>query len=72
MALFAIKETPVDIIAKLRDESIKALTDPSSAAILRAPGAEVVTSTPDELACLLQAELVKWKEVVTSVGARVE
>ena len=40
--------------------------------LLESQGAQVVAGTPAELAARMQDEIVKWRKVVQSSGAKVE
>ncbi len=72
VGLFAVAGTPKDIIAKLHAETVKALGTPAVREKLEAQGVEVATSTPDELASKLQADLALWAKVVKESGATVD
>lgn len=72
VGLFAIKGTPQDIVSKLHAESLKAMSDPQTKAKLMAQGAEVVTSTREELAKLLQDDLGKWRDIIVKNGIRID
>ena len=48
------------------------MTAPEIKAKFAQQGAEVVTSTPAELAAKLEADLKTWAEIVKASGARIE
>jgi tripartite-type tricarboxylate transporter receptor subunit TctC len=72
VGLFAVAGTPKDIIAKLHAETVKALGTPAVREKLETQGVEVATSTPEELAAKLQADLALWAKVVKESGATVD
>lgn len=72
VALFAPKGLPADLKQKLHAAAHKALQDPSVVQKMAAQGATIETSTPDELAKTLQADLVTWAQVVKDAGAKIE
>lgn len=72
VALFAVKGTAPDILAKLRDRAVQAIETADMKAKLRAQGAEAAVSTPDALETLVKSELAKWAAVVKESGAQVE
>jgi tripartite-type tricarboxylate transporter receptor subunit TctC len=53
VALFAIAGTPKEITAKLHDETIKALDNPTVREKMEAQGVQIATSTPEQLAAKL-------------------
>jgi tripartite-type tricarboxylate transporter receptor subunit TctC len=62
--LFAPAGTPRPILDKLHASFTKALRDPDTAEKLAAQGADIVASTPDELAAYVHQELARWAGVV--------
>jgi tripartite-type tricarboxylate transporter receptor subunit TctC len=71
-ALFAPAGTPPEVIAKLHDEAVKAVNDPTVKAKLGEFSAEVVGSTPEQLAEHTKAELAKWAPIVKDSGAQID
>jgi 2-methylaconitate cis-trans-isomerase PrpF/tripartite-type tricarboxylate transporter receptor subunit TctC len=63
-ALFAPAKTPKPIVDKLNKALVQVLNDPEIIKRIEADGADVQSSTPDELAQLVKTELAKWKLVV--------
>ncbi len=62
-ALFAPARTPRDIITRLNAETVSALRDPKAKAIFAKNGtteAEIVGSTPEELAAFVKSEIDMW------------
>ena len=72
VGLFAVAGTPGGIIAKLHDETSKALGGPVVREKLEAQGVEVATGTPEQLAARLKADLELWAKVVEASGATVD
>ncbi|ANY18183.1 MFS transporter [Bordetella pseudohinzii] len=71
-ALLAPKGTPPEAIATLNAALKQAMSSDKLKAHFQREGATPVSSTPDELAGFIQAELAKWAEVVQSVNIRVD
>ena len=65
--------TPKEIVERLNVAVNKALKDPTVAERLRQLGIEaVVDSTPVTTRAFVEAEIVKWREVVKLAGAKVD
>lgn len=62
--LFAPAKTPKDVIAKLNQALNKALADPNIIKRIESHGAEVKSSTPEQLGELVTSDLTKWRAVV--------
>src|SRR5262245_7510746 len=71
-ALFAPAKTPQPIVVRLNREVIDALGAPDVKEFLLKQGAEVSTTTPEELAAFLRSEISKWAKVVRESGAKAE
>jgi tripartite-type tricarboxylate transporter receptor subunit TctC len=71
-ALFAPAGTPPEVVGRLNQAAVKALSDPELQAKLQSFGASVVASTPEQLAAHVQAELAKWAPVVAASGAQID
>lgn len=63
-ALFAPAKTPKDIVVKLNTALNKVLADPEIIKKLEGHGADVESSTPEQLADMVKKDLAKWKGVV--------
>lgn len=63
-AFFAPAKTPKPVVEKLNKALVQVLNDPEVIKRIEADGADVQSSTPDELAQLVKTELAKWKGVV--------
>lgn len=72
VGLFAVRGTPREVTQRLLTEAHRALADPEVRRKLAAQGAEIVTSSPDELAAILRDDLAKWAEIVRTANVRIE
>jgi hypothetical protein len=64
--LFAPAKTPKDIVAKLNAEVVAVMKDPDTIKRFAAQGAEPETSTPEALGKFVEAEIAKWKKVISA------
>jgi tripartite-type tricarboxylate transporter receptor subunit TctC len=71
-ALWAPAGTPKDIIAKLQQETAKALASPELKDVWRNLGAEPGGQPPEEMARLVNGEITKWAKVVKDSGAKLD
>ena len=71
-ALFAPKGTPREVIDKLNADVVKALNSPDVKERFASGGAQVIPSTPGELAARQQKELAIFRSVVAKSGMHVE
>jgi len=69
-ALFAPAGTPAPILARLHDAAIAALALPEVHDQLREQGAEVVGSSPADLATYVAAEIPKWAALAHQAGVQ--
>ncbi len=67
-ALMAPAGTPAEIIRRLHQETVAILRVPEVKDRLTSDSAEIVGSTPEELAAFLRAETTKWAEVAKRAG----
>lgn len=63
IAFYAPAGTPKDIVTKLHAEITRVLQTPETRERLAQSGLEVVTSSPEQLADLVKAEIAKWAKV---------
>lgn len=68
IALFAPVGTPPAIVQRLSEVSAAALAEPGLRDGLARVGADAASSTPQELAALMQRETIQWGEVVRIAG----
>ena len=71
LALLAPPGTPREIVQKLNTEISRVLSTPEARKLISSAGVDVATSTPEELAKLMQSELDRWGKVVRETGATV-
>ena len=62
--LFAPAKTPKPVIDKLHQAVVQVLNDPEIIKRIEADGADVQSSSPEQLGALVRSELVKWTAVV--------
>ena len=60
--------TPQDIVAMLHKEMTAVLRAQEFAAWIEISGSELVASTPQQFASVIQSELVRWKRIVEESG----
>lgn len=70
--LLAPAGTPADVVARLQQETAKALSSPAIKEKLLAQGAIPSGNTPQEFARFIDAEIGKWALVVKASGAKVD
>ena len=70
--LFAPAGTPKPLVTKLHAEVVKALGNKDLQEKMKAQGAEVTHSTPEQFAALIKEELPKWAKLVKASGAQVD
>ncbi|SFC59820.1 Tripartite-type tricarboxylate transporter, receptor component TctC [Polaromonas sp. OV174] len=70
--LMAPKRTPRELILKINKDVNEILRSPEIVASFAAQGAEPYVTPPDDFARVLQADAVKWGEVVRASGAQVD
>lgn len=67
--VFVPAGTPRDIVDRLNAETRKAMADPESRKQLIANGIEPLSSSPEELAAIIRADIPKWAKVIKASGA---
>jgi len=70
--IFAPAGTPRDIVTRLSGEIVKIVRLPDIRERMTSLGAEVVGSTPEQLATFVKADTAKWARVVKQSGAKIE
>lgn len=71
-AMLAPAGTPPAIVEKLNQEIVRALRSPEVKDRIAGEGADVIASTPGELASYNKAETEKWAKVIKAAGIRPE
>lgn len=72
IALYAVAGTPQPIVDRLVAATHAALAKPDMKDKFAQQGADIVTSTPQELTAKLESDLKVWAEIVRASGARIE
>ena len=70
--LLAPAATPRDIVARLNAVLVKILATPAMKERFAAVGAEVQSSSSDELAAYIRSDLAQWLKVVKQAGIKLE
>jgi tripartite-type tricarboxylate transporter receptor subunit TctC len=70
--LLAPAGVPKEIVARLHDESVKALNTAEMKDRLASQGAMVVTDTPEQFAAYIKSEIANWGRIVAVSGARMD
>ena len=68
----APRGTPRPIVDKLHGEVVAAMADRAVRERFVEFGAEPMATTPDELGRFISAEVVKWREIITRAGIRLD
>lgn len=71
-ALFAPAGTPPEVVARLNEAAVAAVSDPAVAERLAEVGAVVVASSSEELATHVAEEVARWKPVIDEAGVTVQ
>ena len=70
--LFAPAKTPKAIVDQLNKALNQVLADKEIVKRMGEHGADVETSTPEELAALIRAEIPKWSKVIKDSGTKLD
>lgn len=70
--LFVPAATPRGVIAKLNEETVRIARDPAYLAQMKTLGTDVATSTPEQFATFVNAEVAKWGEAIKRSGVSVD
>jgi tripartite-type tricarboxylate transporter receptor subunit TctC len=68
LGLLAPNGTPKPIIARLNEELVAAVNDPSVTAKIIEQGAEGVSTTPEGLGKFIASESAKWRDIIVKAG----
>jgi tripartite-type tricarboxylate transporter receptor subunit TctC len=71
-ALFAPARTPGEQITRLNQALNKVLAEQETIRRIEGHGAEVVTSTPEQLGEIVRKDLAKWRRVVIEAGLKAD
>ena len=69
-AIFAPKGTPDDVVARIHADTLKVMADAQVKERMATLGAEIVASTPAELAGFLRSEMDKWGKLINEAGIK--
>jgi tripartite-type tricarboxylate transporter receptor subunit TctC len=75
IGLFAPKDTPKEIVAKLNATAVEALADPAVQSRLADLGEEIFPrerQTPEALGALVKADAEKWWPIIKQLGIKAE
>ena len=72
LGVLAPAGTPAAVINRLNREIVHFQSDPALKKQLADLGIEAISSTPEQFLATIQAEIVKWAQVVKTSGARVD
>jgi tripartite-type tricarboxylate transporter receptor subunit TctC len=70
--LLAPAGTPKPVIDKLNGEVVRILRTREVTNQLKEQGVDVVGDTPEEFAAIIPADIVKWREIITAAGIKIE
>lgn len=65
-------KTPADIVKKLHDAYVKAVTDPEIKQKLIGAGIDPLQSTPAEMTAYMKSETAKWEKVIKTANIKVD
>jgi tripartite-type tricarboxylate transporter receptor subunit TctC len=72
-ALWGVKGTPKDVLDRMHAEVVKAVQSPELKEVWTAQGSDTnVTTSPDQFAAFLQAEIKRWADVTRASGAKLD
>jgi tripartite-type tricarboxylate transporter receptor subunit TctC len=72
LAMFAPRGTPDDHVARLNAEIAKIAAMPEAQKVLLAAGLEPVTNTPSEMRRIIEADYMKWGQLIKALGLKLE
>lgn len=70
--LLAPAGTPPDIIAKIHDDTLKALASPTLIERFKSESLEIITMQPDQFGAYLRSEISKWRDVIKQANIKFE
>ena len=72
IALFALKGTPADALAKLRAAAAQAMATPGLGERLEKSGLEIWDQPPERLTAVMRDDWARWEKVVKSAKLAAE
>jgi tripartite-type tricarboxylate transporter receptor subunit TctC len=69
---FGPRGMPRPMVERLNREVVAAIGDPAVRERFKDFGAEPLTSTPEELGRYVSAEMVRWRDIITKAGIKLE
>ena len=72
LGMFAPAKTPENILRRLHQEIVAVVNRADVKEKLLSAGAEARTSTPEELAATVKAEMAKWSRIIKDAGIRAD
>src|SRR5690606_12999989 len=70
--VYAPAGTPPAIVERLNKEIVAVMSTAEMRELLAKQGIDPVTGSPQDLAALMNAEIVRWAAIVQAAGARVD
>jgi tripartite-type tricarboxylate transporter receptor subunit TctC len=71
-AMFLPAGTPKEIVSKLHAETVKALASADVKEFMKSDGADVVGSTPEELAAFFKLEVARYAKVIATANVKAD
>ena len=71
-AVLAPAGTPREIIARINSEIVRTMAKPEVQSRLSGIGLEALSSTPEELAGVIKAEITKWAPIIKAANVKVD
>lgn len=72
LGLLAPAATPRDIVSRLSTEVARITRDPETRQFFAKQGTELTSSTPDEFAAYIEADIAKWEKVIRQAGIKAQ
>jgi len=70
--LFAPAKTPREIVTRLHDETLKALSNQEVGQRLAAQGFDAGGTTPQQFADIIRQDMARWRKVIAKANIRAE
>jgi tripartite-type tricarboxylate transporter receptor subunit TctC len=72
LAAFFPAKTPAPLVSRLNQEIVRALSRTEVKDKFLGAGVEIAGSSPEQLSAMIQSDIVKWGELIRTIGIRVE